>query len=71
MEVATPEAGQCAQLPESGQSVVKSAKQLKKDARKKEKLERFQHKQAKLVKQQKQQPEGNSKCGPEEKAQLA
>ena len=37
-----------------GEPVVKSAKQLKKDAKKKEKMEKFQQKQAKMAGQQKQ-----------------
>ena len=41
-----------------GEPVVKSAKQLKKDAKKKEKLEKFQQKQAKMAGQQKQDNSG-------------
>ena len=43
-----------------GEPVVKSAKQLKKDAKKKEKMEKFQQKQAKMAAgQQKQNNSGS------------
>ena len=53
-------AGGGAEASGGGEPVVKSAKQLKKDAKKKEKLEKFQQKQAKMAAgQQKQNNSGS------------